>query len=165
MADELVPVSEPWLTYIEAAERLGMSVEAMRAMARRDGWPEQRANGIGQVVRVQVPPDLLTNGRPLATTGGATAGLPLAMREAIETAVEGVVGPLREELARATERAERAERQVAVLRAKLIASRLAGEKARAEVAELRDYGTAVLKGRVRRGWLPWGKPWKSPLEP
>ena len=32
MADELVPVSEPWLTYIEAAERLGVSVEAVRAM-------------------------------------------------------------------------------------------------------------------------------------
>ena len=61
MADELVPVSEPWPTYIEAAERLGVSVEAVRAMVRRDGWPEQRANGIGQVVRVQVPPDLLTD--------------------------------------------------------------------------------------------------------
>src|SRR4051812_5001372 len=157
MADELVPVSEPWLTYIEAAERLGVSVEAVRAMVRRDGWPEQRANGIGQVVRVQVPPDLLTNGRPLATTGGATAGLPLAMRESIETAVEGVVGPLREELARATERAERAERQVAGLRAKLIASRVAGGEARAGGAGMRGYRAAVLKGGGRGGGVPWGR--------
>src|SRR4051812_25025649 len=104
MADELVPVSEPWLTYIEAAERLGVSVEAVRAMVRRDGWPEQRANGIGQVVRVQVPPDLLTNGRPLATTGGATAGLPLAMREAIETAGGGGWGGMGGGPARAPQR-------------------------------------------------------------
>ena len=97
---------------------------------------------------MQVPPDLLTNGRPLAMTGGATAGLPLAMREAIETAVEGVVGPLREELARATERAERAERQVAVLRAKLIASRLAGEKARADNAAGAHQFDAI--GKIQR---------------
>src|SRR3954452_10643025 len=97
-----------WLTYIEAGERLGVSVEAVRAMARRDGWPKQRANGIGQVVRVQVPPDLFTtSGRavvvPLATPGGATSGLPLVIRAEIEAAVEGVVGPLRDELARSKE--------------------------------------------------------------
>jgi hypothetical protein len=166
MTDELVPASERWLTYIEVGERLGVSVEAVRAMAQRGGWPEQRANGIGQVVRVQVPKNLFTtSGRPLATTGGATVGLPLVIRTEIEAAVEVMVGPLREELARATERAERAERQVVVLRAKLIAARLAGERARTEMVDLRDYATAVLKGRVRRGWWPWGRPWKSPLEP
>src|SRR3954453_12828575 len=93
-----------WLTFIEVGERLGVSVEAVRAMARRGGWPKQRANGIGQVVRVQGPPDLFTtSGRavviPLATTGGATSGLPLVIRAEIEAAVEGIVGPLRDELA------------------------------------------------------------------
>ena len=73
-------------------------------------------------------------------------------------ALEVAMGTLRAE----RERADRAERQVAVLRAKLIAARLAGETARAEMVDLRDYATAVLKGRVRRGWLPWGRPWRPP---
>ena len=40
-------------------------------------------------------------------------------------------------LQRTNERAERAERQVEVLRAKLVAARYAGELVRAEVADLR----------------------------
>ena len=72
------------------------------------------------------------------------------------------MGALRAERDAERERADRAERQVAVLRAKLIAARLAGETARAEMVDLRDYATAVLKGRVRRGWLPWGRPWRPP---
>ena len=154
MADELVPVSEPWLTYIEAAERLGVSVEAVRAMVRRDGWPEQRANGIGQVVRVQVPPNLPTSGPPLAATGGPPMVAPV-IREAIKTAVEGVVGPLRDELERITVRAERAERQVAVLRAKLMAARLAGEMVRVEMDGLRERLDRVLAPPRKRGWWPW----------
>lgn len=108
-----------------------------------------------------MPEDLLTNDRPvvatsgppLAATGGATIGLPLVIRAEIETAVEGVVGPLRDELARARERAERAERQVVVLRAKLMAARLAGEMVRAEMAGLRER----LDRAPRRGWWPWGR--------
>jgi len=73
-------------------------------------------------------------------------------------ALEVAMGTLRAERDAERERADRAERQVAVLRAKLIAARLAGETARAEMVDLRDYATAVLKGRVRRGWLPWGGP-------
>ena len=140
-----------WLTYIEVAERLGVSVEAVRAMARRGGWPKQRANGIGQVVRVQLP----TSGPPLAATGGPPMVAPV-IREAIKTAVEGVVGPLREELVRANERADRAERAATVLRAKLIAARLAREMVQVEMNGLRerlDRLTALLEDR--RGWWPW----------
>ena len=151
-----------WLTYLEVAARLGVSVEAVRAMARRGGWPKQRANGIGQVVRVQVPPDLPTNGRPDGATSGpplaATGGPPMVapvIREAIKTAVEGVVGPLRDELERITVRAERAERQVAVLRAKLMAARLAGEMVRVEMDGLRERLDRVLAPPRKRGWWPW----------
>ena len=77
-------------------------------------------------------------------------------------ALEVAMGTLRAERDAERERADRAERQVAVLRAKLIAARLAGETARAEMVDLRDYATAVLKGRVRRGWLPWGRPCRPP---
>ncbi len=73
-------------------------------------------------------------------------------------ALEVAMGTLHAERDAERERADRAERQVAVLRAKLIAARLAGETARAEMVDLRDYATAVLKGRVRRGWLPWRPP-------
>lgn len=146
-----------WWTYIEVAERLGVSVEAVRAMARRGGWPKQRANGIGQVVRVQVPPDLgATSGRPLAATGGATSGLPLVIRAEIKAAVEGVVGPLRDQLERANARAERAERREAVLRAKLMAARLAGEMVRVEMDGLRERLDRALPRRRRGWWRLWG---------
>ena len=95
-----------------------------------------------------------------ATTGGATSGLPLVIRAEIEAAVEGIVGPLRDELARSKERAERAERQVVVLRSKLIAARLAAEMVRGEMADLRErldrLTTSFLEGR--RGWRFWRRP-------
>ena len=77
------------------------------------------------------------------------------IREAIKTAVEGVVGPLRDELERITVRAERAERQVAVLRAKLMAARLAGEMVRVEMDGLRERLDRVLAPPRKRGWWPW----------
>src|SRR4051794_29114807 len=60
------PADDRWLTYIEASELLGVSPEAVRALARRQKWPRQRPNAIGQVVRVLVPADRT---RPIAATG------------------------------------------------------------------------------------------------
>src|SRR3954469_8693612 len=48
-----------WMTYAEAGKLLGLSKEAIRALARRHGWPRQSPNGIGLPVRVLVPADRL----------------------------------------------------------------------------------------------------------
>jgi hypothetical protein len=60
-----------WLTYIEAAELLGISSEAVRAIARRQKWPRQSANAVGRAVRILIPADRL---RPVATNGQAYSG-------------------------------------------------------------------------------------------
>src|SRR3954453_15983992 len=39
--------NDRWMTYAEAGELLGLSKEAIRALARRHGWPRQSPNGIG----------------------------------------------------------------------------------------------------------------------
>src|SRR3954470_365289 len=57
---------EHWLTYIEAAKLLGISPEAVRAIARRQKWPRQSANAIGRAVRILVPADRL---RPVMANG------------------------------------------------------------------------------------------------
>ena len=137
---------QQWLTYVEASEALGITVEAVRALTRRQKWPRQRPNGIGQVVRVLVTTDRM---RPNAANG-QTDGRDDALQ-------------------RANERAERAERQVEVLRAKLVAARYAGELVRAEVADLRARLDAADEERRRlitllsdrrparqRRWWRWG---------
>jgi len=60
-----------WLTYIEAAKLLGISPEAVRAIARRQKWPRQSANAVGRAVRILVPADRL---RPVITNGQAYSG-------------------------------------------------------------------------------------------
>ena len=133
---------QQWLTYVEASEALGITVEAVRALTRRQKWPRQRPNGIGQVVRVLVPTDWM---RP--------------------NAANGQTDDRDDAFQRATERAERAERQAEVLRAKLVAARYAGELVRAEVADLRARLNAadeerrqlitLVAGRRRSRWRWW----------
>jgi hypothetical protein len=58
------PADEHWLTYTEAAERLGLTVNAVRALARRQGWPRRSPNVIGGQAWVAVPATRLSiNGR------------------------------------------------------------------------------------------------------
>src|SRR4051794_11761813 len=135
---------QQWLTYVEASEALGITVEAVRALTRRQKWPRQRPNGIGQVVRVLVPTDRMRSNAANGQTDGRD-----------------------DALQRANERAERAERQVEVLRAKLVAARYAGELVRAEVADLRARLNAsdeerrqliaLVAGRRRSWWRWWRK--------
>jgi hypothetical protein len=44
-----------WLTYNEAAELLGTTVEAVRRRARRYNWPRMRPNLPGEHARVRLP--------------------------------------------------------------------------------------------------------------
>ncbi|MFL5285654.1 MAG: hypothetical protein ACJ8AW_32935 [Rhodopila sp.] len=53
------PTDEHWLTYAEAAEKLGLTVNAVRALARRQRWPRRSPNVIGGQAWVAVPTDRL----------------------------------------------------------------------------------------------------------
>jgi hypothetical protein len=56
-----------WLTYRQAGERLGVSAEAVRSLARRRGWSRQTPNEIGGVARVLLPTGVDRRLRPAAT--------------------------------------------------------------------------------------------------
>jgi hypothetical protein len=53
-----------WLTYRQAGEKLGVSPEAVRSLARRRGWSRQTPNEIGSVARVLLPTDADRRARP-----------------------------------------------------------------------------------------------------
>ena len=78
-----------WLTYQQAAERLGLpTASAARARARRAGWPKRAWGNAGEVA-VGVPPSLLT----------ADAGTAPPARPAPPKRDTGALDALRQELA------------------------------------------------------------------
>ena len=120
-----------WLTYAEAAERLGSTAEAVRYRAMRGRWPRQRGNdGRARVQLPDAPPkEVRKASAPRANSRADGAHLD-ALKAHIET--------LKNELSRrdvqlVTER-ERSDRAIADLSA--LAQRLvAVEEARAALAE------------------------------
>ena len=64
---------ERWLTYAEAAQLLGRSTEAIRALVRREKWPRRIPNDYGSPTLILVPTDRLpptvNGGRELADGG------------------------------------------------------------------------------------------------
>src|SRR4051794_4075569 len=72
------PSDEHWLTYTEAAERLGLTVNAVRALARRQRWPRRSPNVIGGQAWVAVPANRLAiNGH----TGGDQRSKPAMIND------------------------------------------------------------------------------------
>src|SRR3954452_5784936 len=59
MTAEQSLTAEHWLTYAEAAERLGLTPEAVRALARRQHWPRRSPNAVGGQTGILVPADRL----------------------------------------------------------------------------------------------------------
>src|SRR3954463_1583127 len=57
---------ERWLTYAEAAQLLGRSTEAIRALVRREKWPRRIPNDYGSPTLILVPTDRL----PPTVNGG-----------------------------------------------------------------------------------------------
>jgi hypothetical protein len=134
-----------WLTYAEAGQRLGISPEAVRQLARRRGWPRRTPNAYGGLATVLVPDDAPVRLRP-----GVDGGQPAYERRTTERpltsfvraddsdvrafeaadvillireTMEGLVTPLREQLDRERVRADRAESALAdALTAERIAS-------------------------------------------
>src|SRR4051812_36615940 len=68
MTAEQPPTAEHWLTYAEAAQRLGLTPEAVRALARRQHWPRRSPNAVGGQTWILVPAD------KLAANGHAESG-------------------------------------------------------------------------------------------
>jgi|SRR5690349_2311804 len=57
-------IEPQWLTYREAAERLGITADAVARRARRHKWPKLQPNRPGNPVRIQVPGDQLRTPPP-----------------------------------------------------------------------------------------------------
>jgi hypothetical protein len=91
------PAAEPelWLTYQEAAERLGWRLWRLKSRARREGWEVRERNRGGHLVRL--PGELLAE--PRQSRGNGKAG-DHAVAEPDPDVVE-MVAELRERLGRA----------------------------------------------------------------
>jgi septal ring factor EnvC (AmiA/AmiB activator) len=101
-------MTEPqWLTYREAAERLGITPDAVARRARRHKWPKLLPNRPGNAVRIQIPADQLL--RPTPPPALAPEPPPRADAMAAEA-----VAALQAELARLTDLAEQ-ERRIAAI--------------------------------------------------
>jgi hypothetical protein len=127
---------QDWLTYDEAAERLGVSAEAIRCRAKRQRWRRTRGND-GRA-RIQLPDDLhdlvtdrATPGRPGELTGQMTAPVTTPVDERLIAALEAHIQTLQAELAHA-----RAETES--VRAELTAEREAAREAAAAYRRLTD---------------------------
>jgi hypothetical protein len=148
------PVPTPVrVTYAELAKARGVSLAAARKLALRHRWPKQVGNdGLAHVL---VPASFMED------AGGET-GIETGVPPDLRTTVAEILATQRAERDAERERADRAERAIVVLRAKLVAVRYARE---VEVADLRRRLdaeteerrrlTAVLEDRRGQGWWPW----------
>ena len=162
-----------WLTYREAAERLGSTAEAVRYRALRGKWPRRRGND-GRA-RVQIPEDA----PPVRTPSAHSVGTPSAPRSdealthALESHIKTLQGDneeLKERLAEAEARFAAAETRIenlladladrgaqhaderAVLVAQIASERTNAERAIAAFSALADRLDALAADRARPWW-------------
>lgn len=171
-----------WMTYEEAASRLDISTEAVRALARRRKWPRQSPNAPGGRARVLIP-GMTRSDRPRPALpdghGGVPDGQVTGLTDGQVTgdsvddqvgarAVESAITTLQAELGR---RIDIAEAKVNELQAALTAARAAEGQAVGEAAALRsvldrlEQRVAYLDQERRqlleillrppRGWRKW----------
>jgi hypothetical protein len=97
---------EHWLTYREPGELLGCTPNAARMHAQRRGRQKRAPNRAGDPARVRVPEGLVVR--------GGAAHVPAPLNGAVHSNVQvhvRAIEALREQLAIANSRAERAERR------------------------------------------------------
>ena len=163
-----------WLTYEEAASRLDISTEAVRALARRRKWPRQSPNAPGGRARVLIP-GMTWSDRPRPALPDGHGGVPdgQVTGDSVDDqvgarAVESAITTLQAELGR---RIDIAEAKVNELQAALTAARAAEGQAVGEAAALRsvldrlEQRVAYLDQERRqlleillrppRGWRKW----------
>jgi hypothetical protein len=134
-----------WMTYTEAAVRLGVSLEAARRRAIRGKWPRMPGND-GRT-RVQVP-DELHHPR--------TPDVRIQESEVVH-ALEAHIATLKTELASEKERSDREvaelKGEVELLKGQLVTERERGDRAQGELVVARaaaDRATAELVELARR---------------
>jgi hypothetical protein len=122
-----------WLSYREAADRLGIDPAAVAARARRGRWPKRRRNDPPNAAEVLVPAELLAAGPQVAPERDPPPPTSLTLAE-LGAAVRQIVAPLQESLDRTD--AERKALQVEAngLRDQLSAANLATARASGETA-------------------------------
>jgi hypothetical protein len=126
----------PWLSLTEAAQRSGLSREAVRARARRGLVPSRKGNR-GDML-VQLPADLLSG-----NVQGGDQGVSVAP-STLESDLLAEVAELREKLARAESRLE--------------SDLAAAESTRAAQVAAKDEVIADLREQLawhRRPWWRW----------
>lgn len=168
------PTGPTWLTYADAAERLGLrSPNAAAARARRGKWPKRLRNTDG-VAEILVPAELLATG-PEKAQEPRQPPAPSEPSPNLAVAVRAAVAPLEAALEReqaATER-ERLDRKVLqaqadALRVELSAAMIERadatgaantERAKREAAEAKaadlQRQLEALQARQRRRWWPF----------
>lgn len=167
MSDHTAPLRDLWLTYAQAAERLGLRTpEAAAARARRAKWPK-RIRNIDGAAEVLVPSALLAEAHKRPPGQGEPAQPPTSA-PALADAVRAALAPLEAALARETQDRRTLQSQADALRdqigtAQLDAATATGqartERALREAAEAkaRDLQSQLdqLQARRRR-WWPFG---------
>jgi MinD-like ATPase involved in chromosome partitioning or flagellar assembly len=137
----------PWTTYAEAGARLGVSAEAVRAIAKRRHWPRRRSNTDPHgAVEVEMPDDVQISPKPPARpvtlrsppdhsdlAAGALAALETAVMSLTARAEAAEQG---RELERA--RAEDLRVQIAVLNAEIQVMGADSERALSAMQAERD---------------------------
>src|SRR4051795_4168592 len=88
MTAEQSLTAEHWLTYAEAAERLGLTPEAVRALARRQHWPRRSPKAVGGQTWILVPADRL---EAAAANGHTESGRRSARRDNTEMSLVAAV--------------------------------------------------------------------------
>jgi len=101
-------IEPQWLTYREAAERLGITADAVARRARRRQWPKLLPNRPGNPIRIQVPGDQFHRPPPPALPPPSDRSPP------VDTDLTAALAERQAEVARLGDLAER-ERRIAAI--------------------------------------------------
>lgn len=163
MADDTdKPPGEPtWLTYSQAAERLGLpTASAARARARRAGWPKRAWGNAGEVA-VGVPPSLLTDPAPAPPARPAPPKRDTGALDALRQELAAVRGDLSRETGDRRILQQQADElrdrlAVAEVRAAGYAAEARAEQERRQAAEAaRDAALDRLEKALEDARRPW----------
>jgi len=146
--DNKAPDEPVWLTYQQAADRLGLpTAAAARAKARRAGWPKRSWGNAGEVA-IGVPPSLLVARTPPAAE--PPAPVPVAQPQPDTAAVDALraeLAAVRADLAREVTDRRTLQRQADALRERLAGVEVAAAEANATARAERDRRQAAEAAR------------------
>ena len=141
------PQASEWLTHKDAADRLGLEIDAVRTRARRGGWPKRMRNDTGEA-EILVPAAELAKGAKPARkreTLSLTAPLEAALekRELANKVLQAALDVARAEIAAGQIETAKAQAllEVAEARAADLAKRL--EREEGDRQELQRQGNEV----------------------